>query len=144
MRCRLLSHLPVCRRLAGRVGGFNDAFDVGVAPFSQLCRDGTGYGGSIAAFVAEVAIAFILMTVILYVSNNSRLHKLTGLCAGALVMDLHHFEAPISGMSMNPARSFRLSSCRTALGRFVDLFHCAAHWHVVGGRNIFTFEELGT
>jgi hypothetical protein len=36
----------VCRRLAGRVGGFNDAFDVGVAPFSQLCRDGTRICGS--------------------------------------------------------------------------------------------------
>ena len=65
-----------------------------------------GYAGAIAAFVAEVAIAFILMTVILYVSNNPRLHKLTGLYAGALVMIYITFEAPISGMSMNPARSF--------------------------------------
>jgi aquaporin Z len=65
-----------------------------------------GYAGAIAAFVAEVAIAFILMMVILYVSNNPRLHKLTGLCAGALVMIYITFEAPISGMSMNPARSF--------------------------------------
>src|SRR5919106_4175984 len=38
-----------------------------------------------AAFFAEVVIAFILMTMILQVSNNVRLHKLTGLCAGALV-----------------------------------------------------------
>ena len=65
-----------------------------------------GYAGAIAAFVAEVAIAFILMTVILHVSNDSRLHKLTGVCTGALVMIYITFEAPISGMSMNPARSF--------------------------------------
>jgi hypothetical protein len=46
------------------------------------------------------------MAVILHVSNNARLHKLTGLCAGALVATYITFEAPISGMSMNPARTF--------------------------------------
>ncbi|HSK29954.1 MAG TPA: aquaporin, partial [Candidatus Limnocylindria bacterium] len=59
-----------------------------------------GRAGTIAAFGAEVAIAFILMTVILQVSNNPRLHKLTGLCAGVLVALYITFEAPISGMSM--------------------------------------------
>jgi len=34
------------------------------------------------------------------------LHKLTGLCAGALVATYITIEAPISGMSMNPARTF--------------------------------------
>jgi aquaporin Z len=65
-----------------------------------------GYAGVFAAFFAEIVIAFILMTVILHVSNNPRLHKFTGLCAGALVAIYITFEAPISGMSMNPARSF--------------------------------------
>lgn len=65
-----------------------------------------GNAGIGAAFMAEVAIAFILMTVILHVSNNSRLHKLTGLCASALIVTYITLEAPISGMSMNPARTF--------------------------------------
>ncbi|MGE5303198.1 MAG: aquaporin [Alphaproteobacteria bacterium] len=65
-----------------------------------------GSAGSAAAFFAEVAITFILMTVILHVSNNPSLHKLTGLCAGILVATYITFEAPISGMSMNPARTF--------------------------------------
>jgi aquaporin Z len=65
-----------------------------------------GHGGVTAAFLAEIAITFILMTVILRVSNHSRLHKLTGLCAGALLAIYITFEAPISGTSMNPARSF--------------------------------------
>jgi len=65
-----------------------------------------GRAGAAAAFLAEVAIAFVLMTVILHISNNPRLHKLTGLCAGALVATYITFEAPISGMSMNPARTF--------------------------------------
>ena len=65
-----------------------------------------GGAGPIAAFLGEVLITFILMTVILRVSNHSRLHKWTGLCAGLLVAAYITFEAPISGMSMNPARSF--------------------------------------
>jgi aquaporin Z len=65
-----------------------------------------GSAGWVGAFCAEVAIAFILMTVILHVSNHPRLHKLTGLCAGLLIAMYITFEAPISGMSMNPARTF--------------------------------------
>jgi aquaporin Z len=65
-----------------------------------------GAGGAWPAFLAEVAIAFLLMTVILTVSNHPRLHTLTGLCAGVLVAIYITFEAPISGMSMNPARTF--------------------------------------
>jgi aquaporin Z len=65
-----------------------------------------GSAGVVAAFIAEVTIAFILMSVILRVSNNTQLHKLTGLCAGALVVAYITIEAPISGMSMNPARTF--------------------------------------
>ena len=65
-----------------------------------------GKPGAGVAFIAEIAIAFILMTVILNVSNNTRLHKFTGLCAGVLVAIYITVEAPISGMSMNPARTF--------------------------------------
>ena len=64
-----------------------------------------GSNGPIVAFVAEVVITFILMTVILRVSNNPRLASLTGLCAGAMVATYITFEAPLSGMSMNPART---------------------------------------
>lgn len=64
-----------------------------------------GGAGIIAAFLAEVAITFILMTVILNVSNSARFHKHTGLCAGILVASYITIEAPISGMSMNPART---------------------------------------
>ncbi len=65
-----------------------------------------GTGGPIVAFVAEVVITFILMSIILRVSNNQRIAKLTGLCAGILVATYITFEAPLSGMSMNAARTF--------------------------------------
>jgi aquaporin Z len=64
-----------------------------------------GSSGAAAAFAAELVMTFMLMTVILQVSNRPRLHKLTGLCAGLLVALYITFAAPISGMSMNPARS---------------------------------------
>lgn len=64
-----------------------------------------GKEGAWVAFAAEVAITFILMTVVLNVSNTERLAKYTGLFAGALVATFITFEAPLSGMSMNPART---------------------------------------
>jgi aquaporin Z len=64
-----------------------------------------GQAGVMAAFGAELAITFILMTVILNVSNTRRLSRWTGLFAGLLVATYITIEAPISGMSMNPART---------------------------------------
>jgi aquaporin Z len=65
-----------------------------------------GAAGQAAAFGAEVAITFLLMTVVLNVSNHAVLARYTGLAAGALVAVYITVEAPISGMSMNPARTF--------------------------------------
>ena len=45
------------------------------------------------------------MSVILRVSNHGRYHRYTGLCAGLMVALFITVEAPISGMSMNPART---------------------------------------
>jgi aquaporin Z len=64
-----------------------------------------GPAGLAAAFVAECLITFVLMTVVLHVSNTARLARFTGLCAAALVAAYIVIEGPISGMSMNPARS---------------------------------------
>ncbi len=65
-----------------------------------------GPSGPTGAFLAELIISFILMLVVLLVSNTKRLGRWTGLFAGALVATYITFESPISGMSMNPARSF--------------------------------------
>ncbi len=65
-----------------------------------------GVRGAAIAFVAEVFITFLLMTVILNVSNSHKFARYTGLAAGAMVMLFITFEAPLSGMSMNPARTF--------------------------------------
>lgn len=65
-----------------------------------------GRYGVAAAFGAEILISFILMSVILTVSNTQSVARFTGVFAGALVAAYITFEAPISGMSMNPARTF--------------------------------------
>ena len=65
-----------------------------------------GPTGPLPAFLAELAITFILMSVILTVSNTKRLSRWTGIFAGALVATYISIESPISGMSMNPARTF--------------------------------------
>jgi aquaporin Z len=64
-----------------------------------------GAAGSIAAALAELAISFGLMLVVLNVSGNTRSAPYTGLVAGALVAIYIALEAPYSGMSMNPART---------------------------------------
>jgi aquaporin Z len=63
------------------------------------------YGVGVA-FAAEAAISFLLMSAVLTVSNTPRLSRLTGIVCGLLVATYIRFEAPLSGMSMNPARTF--------------------------------------
>jgi aquaporin Z len=64
-----------------------------------------GRFGEVWAFVAEAAITFVLMSVILHISNRPAINRLTRLVAGLLVMIYISVEAPVSGMSMNPART---------------------------------------
>jgi aquaporin Z len=64
-----------------------------------------GETGVAVAFLAECVITFVLMSAVLHVSNTAGLSRFTGLVAGALVATSITVEAPLSGMSMNPARS---------------------------------------
>jgi aquaporin Z len=64
-----------------------------------------GSRGIGAAIAAEFAISALMMWTVLSVSNSRRYAQLTGLCAGVLVALFISIEAPLSGMSMNPARS---------------------------------------
>jgi aquaporin Z len=64
-----------------------------------------GGSGRIVAFAAELLISFGLMLVVLTLSNHKTLASWTGVCAGCLVALYIALEAPLSGMSMNPART---------------------------------------
>src|SRR5262249_10021095 len=65
-----------------------------------------GDKGPAVAFVAELLISAALMFVILTLSATQRFARLTGSAAGVLVALYITFESPLSGMSMNPARTF--------------------------------------
>lgn len=65
-----------------------------------------GASGELVAFAAEWAISFLMMCTVLAVSNTRRLSRYTPYFAGCLVALFITIEAPLSGMSMNPARTF--------------------------------------
>jgi aquaporin Z len=75
------------------------------APDVRFVTTVPGDAGRAAAFAAEVVISFGMMLTVLLSSNAPRFAPFTGLFAGALVATWITFEAPLSGMSMNPART---------------------------------------
>jgi aquaporin Z len=64
-----------------------------------------GSGGPTVAFVAEFLISAVLILTVLSLRASARLAPFTGLIVGCLVATYITFESPLSGMSMNPARS---------------------------------------
>ncbi len=62
--------------------------------------------GTMAAFIAEFIISFILILVVLIASSSKRFEKYLALITGALIALYLIIEMPFSGMSLNPARSF--------------------------------------
>jgi aquaporin Z len=75
-------------------------------PSVQYAVTTPGMHGVSVAFLAEGGISFMQMSMVLRVSNTRSLARFTGLFAGALVAIYISLEAPYSGMSMNPARTF--------------------------------------
>ena len=110
----------------GKISGLDSAFYIcaqfigavlGVALFAALMATWAsdpavnfivtipGAWGWWAAFVAEFAITFAMFLLILESTTSLRLRRYTGLFAGGLLMTLIIIESPISGTSLNPARS---------------------------------------
>lgn len=65
-----------------------------------------GGGGPWVAFVAEAIISFLLVMVVLTFNSKTAIASYTGIAAGICVAAFITFESPVSGMSMNPARTF--------------------------------------
>jgi aquaporin Z len=78
-----------------------------------------GPAGFGPAWVSELVIAYLLMSVVLRVSAHPRYGRLTGICVGVLVAVYITVEAPLSGMSMNPARSLASAA---AAGEWMPLW----------------------
>jgi aquaporin Z len=84
------------------LGLLGDAFAARPVSFAATMP---GARGVAVAFAAELAISFSLLFIVLNVAG-SRLSRFAGVAAGVLVALYISVEAPLSGMSMNPARSF--------------------------------------
>jgi len=65
-----------------------------------------GPAGTAIAFIAEFIISFGLMLTVLFATGRKNLANLTGVFAGILLALYIIIEAPYSGMSINPARTF--------------------------------------
>jgi aquaporin Z len=83
-----------------------------------------GPQGVLVAFVTEAAMAFGIVTVVLRTSSHPRLGRFTGLFAACLVALYIALLSPLSGMSMNPARTLA-SAVPANVYRFLWLY-CVA------------------
>jgi len=63
------------------------------------------YDGWQQSFVLEVILTYFLMLVILMVSQNKAVYQFSGIAIGGTVLLEALFAGPITGASMNPARS---------------------------------------
>jgi aquaporin Z len=70
-----------------------------------------GSYGETAAFLAEIAVSFLLMITVLLASNHRVLAPYTRYFAALLIAFGIAFESPLSGMSANPARTFGPAVC---------------------------------
>ena len=64
-----------------------------------------GKAGACTALIAEAVISCGMMLMVLFMTNTTKLARFTGLLGGTLVFLYITFEAPLSGMSINPART---------------------------------------
>jgi len=98
----------VAQALGGILGVIIVALSLGrlfTAPPISYVATLPGPNGEVVAFVAEAAISFALMTAVLTFSSSSRLARFTGVAVGFLVALFVSVELPLSGASMNPART---------------------------------------
>ena len=65
-----------------------------------------GVAGVATAFAAEALISFVMMSVVVRCIASERHAALTPWAAGALLALFIAFESPLSGTSLNPARTF--------------------------------------
>ena len=90
-------------------------FGVGVSSLvlgKRLADPGVDYAvtvpgkyGTAAAFAAELFMAALLMGVVLWISNRPRIAGYTSYCVGILIAFYIVLFAPVSGFSINPART---------------------------------------
>lgn len=74
-------------------------------PSVDFIATAPAHGNAWTAFGAELALSYALMMLILVTSGSREWSGRTGVCVGLFVTVFVVFEGPVSGMSLNPARS---------------------------------------
>jgi aquaporin Z len=106
MRNRDLLGYVVAQLLGGLTGALVARFAWGRRALStHLGATQPGAAGLVIAIVAELGLTFALMTLILEFVDHERLMRYTAYAVWVFVAFLVMVEAPISGTSLNPARS---------------------------------------
>jgi aquaporin Z len=99
---------PVLQTLGGIAGVLVMKFALGSgftdAPVNYVVTV-PGKAGLAAAFITEAGLAWGMMLMVLFTTNTPRLARFTGVFGGTLVFLYITFAAPLSGMSINPART---------------------------------------
>ena len=101
--------------VAGKAGGY----DISTSGFGQSGWDPENGFGTGAVFITEVITTFVLVTVFLGVTSERHATTLAGLVIGLTLVALHVAFYPVSGTSLNPARSVApaLFAGATAIGQ---------------------------
>jgi len=94
-----------------------------------------GRGGTAGAFCAEYFMAALLMLVVLWFSNRPPLIQYTSFLVGVLIMFYVFVFAPVSGFSINPART-------TASAVFADVWTAAWLYFVAPVLGMMTSAEI--
>lgn len=85
--------------------GKGQGFDIAVAGLGQNGWDPVAGFSMTSAFVAEVVTTFLFVTVILGVTDAKHATPLAGLVIGLTLTIIHIDFIPVTGVSVNPARS---------------------------------------
>lgn len=101
--------LYICAQFAGGLAGMGLAAGILgrilADPSVKFVVTEPGPAGPWMALLAEAAISFLLMLTVLVMVNRPQLNRYTGLAVAVLLVIYVTFEAPLSGMSLNPGRS---------------------------------------
>ena len=99
----------VLAQFVGGISGIALAFLIAGPPLGHyrvnFVATQPGETGGAVAFAAEMLISLLMMSTVLWSTNSKRFSRWTPFLAGSLVALFITFESPLSGMSMNPART---------------------------------------
>jgi len=108
-----------------------------IAPPVNAVATVPGPRGPLVAFAAEAVLAFVLMTVVLTVSNARQPYPhFTGVAAALCIVTFVTFAAPLSGMSLNPART-TASALVAGRWEFVWIYFTAPPAGMLGAAALF-------